>query len=278
MFNLKNIMNSWLAKRSAKRNFREYPTQIETFHLKDFGDVRFANWKNPLVLRKTIDDGNTGFFKKIIAKGDTVLDIGANIGHMTIPMALAAGTEGCCIAFDPNPIVFKILTQNASLNPDCTHIQGFNCAITSEETEFYYHSSEASFNNGGISTDLNSRHGKYVLPEKVKGIVLESFLEQNFQDRLSKLKLIKIDTEGYDRHIVSAIKDLILTYRPFIISECFGRMPAEDKLAYFDLLKEMHYRLEYFSDFTENAHFESIERSSDMLKWKHFDFLATPVQ
>jgi FkbM family methyltransferase len=276
MFKIKNALHTWLARRAAKRNFREYPTQIDTFQLKDYGPIQFANWQNPLVLKKTIDDGTTGFFKKIIAKGDTVLDIGANIGHMTIPMALAAGTEGCCIAFDPNPIVFKILSQNASLNPDSTHIQAFNCAITSEETEFYYHSSEASFNNGGISTDLHSKHGKYVLPQKVKGIVLESFLEQNFQDRLSKLKLIKIDTEGYDRHIVGAIRGLIQNYRPFIISECFGKMPADDKKAYFNLLKELNYRLEYFSDFTENAHFEPIEQASDMLKWKHFDFLAIP--
>jgi len=277
MFHLKNVFNSWLARRSAKRNFREYPTSIETFTISDFGPIQFANWQNPLVLRKTIDEGNTGFFNKIISKGDLVLDIGANIGHMTVPMALVAGTEGCCIAFDPNPVVFKILVQNASLNPPHTNIKAFNYAITSEETEFYYHSSEASFNNGGISTELNSRHGKYVLPQKVKGIVLENFLNQHFIDRLPKLKLIKIDTEGYDRHIVSALKNFIQTHRPCIISECFGKMPAEDKQAYFNLLTEMGYQLEYFSDFTENAHFEPIQRPSDMLRWKHFDFLARPV-
>lgn len=277
MLHLKNVINSWLAKRSAKRNFREYPTTIETFTLAGFGLIQFANWQNPLVLRKTIDDGNTGFFKKIISEGDLVLDIGANIGHMTVPMALAAGTEGCCIAFDPNPVVFKILSQNASLNPSSTNIKAFNYAITAEQTEFYYHSSEASFNNGGISTELNSRHGKFVLPQKVKGIVLEDFLNEHFKDRLPKLKLIKIDTEGYDRHIVSALKNLIQTYRPCIISECFGRMPAEDKQSYFNLLTEMGYHLEYFSDFTENAHFEPIQKPSDMLRWKHFDFLARPV-
>jgi len=54
-------------------------------------------------------------------------------------------------------------------------------------------------------------------------------------------------------------------------------MPAEDKQAYFNLLTEMGYQLEYFSDFTENAHFEPIQRPSDMLRWKHFDFLARPV-
>ena len=266
-----------LEKRNAKRVFREYPTRIDTFDMSGIGAVKFANWENPLVLNKTIDISNVMFFRKFISEGDVALDIGANIGHMTVPMAIAAGKPGHCIAFDPNPVVFKILSQNANLNPDITHISAFNHAITNEAAQFYYHSSEASFNNGGISPEPTSRHGKYVLPDKISGVVLETFLEQNIKSELPKLKLIKIDTEGYDKEIVKSIRTLISKYRPILISECFGRLPDSEKFDYFELLKDMGYTLFYFSDFRSDAEVVPILTSQDMLKWKHFDFYALPT-
>jgi FkbM family methyltransferase len=270
------FINKAIARRNAKRVTQEYPTRIDIFKLKEKGEIKFANWENPLVLNKEITDQHITFFQKFIKEGDVCIDIGANIGHMTVPMGLVVGTSGTCIAFDPNPIVFKILTQNAELNKDKANIKAFNNAISKEEADYYYHSSEASFNNGGISPDVKSRHGKFVLPNKIKGIVLQEFLNREFPDAFSKLKLIKIDTEGYDKEIAKSIVSLIHQCRPTIISECFGRMPAEHKFEYYDLLSTLGYKLHYFSDFRGDAEVVKIERREDMLKWKHFDFYAMP--
>lgn len=262
--------------RRAKRVTKEYPTHIDIFDIAGYGEVRFANWDNPLVLTKKITSAQVGFFKKFLTSGDVAIDIGANIGHMTIPMGLAVGKSGTCIAFDPNPIVYKILSENALLNPENTNIVAYNNAITKEATSFYYHSSEASFNNGGISLEPTSRHGKYVLPNQVIGIELESFMEKEYPTALEKLKLIKIDTEGYDKEIVASIIDLLKKYKPAIISECFGKMPTEKKIEYFDLLTCLGYSLYYFSDFDSDAKVEAILKKEDMLRWKHFDFYALP--
>ena len=51
------------------------------------------------------------FYKKCIKKGDFVIDIGANVGDTTVPMAIAAGAEGLTLGFDPNPYVYKILEK-----------------------------------------------------------------------------------------------------------------------------------------------------------------------
>ncbi len=262
-------------KHKAKRIFREYPARIDKFFMEEFGDVYFANWLNPLVLPKQLDIQAVKFFQKFIPKGSIALDIGANIGHMSVHMALAAGKDGAIFAFDPNPVVFKILSQNATLNPDKARIQAWNVAIANQASSFYYHSSEASFNNGGISQDIRSRHGKYVLPQKIEGVVLESFLKINAPNSLSTLSLIKIDTEGYDMEIVKSILPVIRSASPVLISECFGRLPDQKKMDYFQLLHQEGYRLTYFSDFSDQAEFVPITRPEDMLRWKHFDFIAS---
>lgn len=270
---LKYIIHS-LRRKRARRITRKYPTNIETFNIDGFGPVYFANWENPLVERKVISSVNVNFFKKFLRTGDLAIDIGGNIGHMTIPMALAVGKTGKILSFDPNPYVYEILSQNALLNPDHTNIETFNFAISEEEEEFYYNSSEASFNNGGISKEPNNRHGKFALETKIKGVNLEKFLEENHALELTQLKLIKIDTEGYDKEIIRSIQNVLNKYHPVVITECFKKNTPEQRFEHYQLLEQCGYTMYYFSDFDEAAEIEPIKSKEDMLKWKHFDFYA----
>lgn len=261
-------------KKIARRVTKKYPTRIDSFETKDFDSIKFANWENPLVKEKILHQYNIEFFQKFLSKGDTALDIGANIGHMTIPMSYACGKEGLVLAFDPNPFVFEILTQNIALNPEYTNIKANNFAITETDGDFFYNSSEASFNNGGISSEKVNRHGKYALETKIKGVHLKKYLSENYSEQLLKLKLIKIDTEGYDIEIIKSIKDLLLEYKPVVITECFGRNPVDKKFEQFEILNSIGYQLYYFSDFVGDATIEPIKIKEDMLKVKHFDLYA----
>lgn len=258
-------------RKIARRFTKKYPFRIDTFDLEKYGKVRFANWENPLVHNFTISMNNVSFFEKFLKEGDLAIDIGANIGHTTTSMALATGKEGLTIGFDPNPYVFEVLVENAKLNPDKTNIVTYNYAITDNDGDFYYNSSEASFNNGGISTQKDNFHGKFSLETKIKGVNLESFLASNHADKLNDLKLIKIDTEGYDKEIIRSIANLLAKYKPVVITECFGENSPEEKFEQYELLKSLGYTLYYFSDFVANAEIVRIDKKEDMLKWKHFD-------
>jgi FkbM family methyltransferase len=46
--------------------------------------------------------------------GETVLDVGANIGHMTSLLAYAVGGRGRVIAFEPHPDTFALLRRNTT--------------------------------------------------------------------------------------------------------------------------------------------------------------------
>jgi FkbM family methyltransferase len=49
---------------------------------------------------------------RLITPGDTVIDAGANIGYMTLLSAMAAGSTGTVLAFEPHPDLFPIIQQN----------------------------------------------------------------------------------------------------------------------------------------------------------------------
>lgn len=272
MFNY--LINSFKRKR-ARRFFRTYPSAIDTFDLTRTGIIKFANWSNPLVSRKEITQGKVDFFKHFVPEGSMCIDIGANIGEYTVSMALAVGKSGLVVSFDPNPMVFNVLKTNSELNVDKTNIKPFNCAISETDEAFYYNSSEASFSNGGISTEAENRHGKFQLPEKIKGVVLETFLDTHFKEDLSRLKLIKVDTEGYDKEILKSIAPIIKKYKPAIIAECFPKLNKAERIDLYQTIAQHDYDLHYLKGIDGKADIVKITED-DMERWKHFDIYAVP--
>ena len=267
------------ARKKARRVTQEYPPRIETFDLGKYGSIQFANWSNPLVCQITIDTPMVEFFNQFIKNGDLAIDIGANIGDTTVPMGLCTGTDGITIGFDPNPFVFKVFQTNAGLNKDKYRIEPQPFAISTQDEEFFFVSSEASFANGAISSTIDSEHGKFVQPGKVKGVNLKSFLEKNYGDWVSKLSFIKIDTEGYDKEIIKSITDLIQTCKPVLVAESFGKASNEAKMELFEVIHKNGYDIFYFEDFNINAAVEQLHKKEDMLKFKKtVNIYATPKQ
>ncbi|MDO9510577.1 MAG: FkbM family methyltransferase [Bacteroidales bacterium] len=271
---MNNYFINSFKRKIARRITKKYPARIDAFEVGTYGTVEFANWENPLVEPKSITIDRIRFFEKFLKDGDFAIDIGANIGQMTVSLALVTGKNGLTLGFDPNTYVFEILSENTKLNSCKTNIIAYNYAITEENGTFYYTSSEASFNNGGISSEEKNRHGKYTLETKIKGIQLETFLQTHHADKLSTLKFIKIDTEGYDKEIIRSISNLLLQFKPTVITECFGKNSSEERFEQFELLHSLGYHLYYFSDFSINADIIPIKVKEDMLNWKHFDLFA----
>ena len=266
-------------RKKARRVTQEYPPQISTFQLENEGPIEFANWTNPLVGQIVIDQGMVDFYKKYIKTGDLVIDIGANIGDTTLPMSLAAGITGTTLGFDPNPLVFKILELNATLNKGKVNIIPLPYAISVNEEEFYYVSEEASFGNGAISPVKESKRWKYVYPGKIKGINLKSFLEREYPTQLDKLTFIKIDTEGYDKEIIKSIPDVIEKYKPVMVAESYGKSSNEEKTELFNCISRFGYELYYMEDFDVNAKTIRINSSQELINWKKtINILALPIK
>jgi FkbM family methyltransferase len=69
-------------------------------------------------------------FKDYCRPGDTVVDVGANIGEVSIILSQHVGGEGQVFSFEPQPRVFQYLLGNLALNR-CSNVRTRNVALGS---------------------------------------------------------------------------------------------------------------------------------------------------
>jgi FkbM family methyltransferase len=255
---------------------REYPSDIQSFTLATDGDVRLATWGHPGETPKTITQEAVNALRVFLREGDVAIDIGAHTGDSTMPMALAVGPRGAVFALEPNPYVFKVLALNATLNPGTTRIVPLMFAAMPTDGEFEFEYSDEGYCNGGFHQSISRwRHGHFS-KLRVQGRNLANYLRANAADELSRLRLIKIDTEGFDREIVRSLVDLVKIRRPYIKSEIYKHLSAGERAGYFDDLRGLGYRVFKCEDTVYRG--EALGRPDDLMRWRHFDIFAVPEE
>src|SRR5216684_8160846 len=63
-----------------------------------------------------ISRGEVDLFRQVVHPSMTAVEVGANIGVHTIPLARLVGPHGRLVAFEPQRIVFQMLCANVALN------------------------------------------------------------------------------------------------------------------------------------------------------------------
>jgi len=267
-----NFIKKAFEKRRLKRTFDEYGFEVKKFHM-DIGEIEYAQWLHPFEKPKQITQANIDFYRKLTTPGGMVVDIGAHTGDTTVPMALAVGNRGLVLGLEPNKYVFKILEKNAELNKDKTNIVPLCFAATKEEGVFSFNYSDASFCNGGFLSEIKNKNHRHNFILDVAGKNLQDFLTKEYSENLSRLSLIKIDAEGYDKEIIKTIPLILNTYTPNMMIECYKRLGNEERFDLFDVVSGLGYKLYYLVNFEDLGQLKLIERS-DMLEKEHFEMLA----
>ena len=67
-------------------------------------------------------------YRQLLRSGDTVIEAGANMGSLTIPLARFVGESGKVIAFEPQRLIFQILAGNAAIN-SLTNVYAYNKGV-----------------------------------------------------------------------------------------------------------------------------------------------------
>lgn len=144
--------------------------------------------------------GETTLFKKIINPGDTIVDIGANLGYFTVLASKLTGNTGKVFAFEPDKTNFKFLQENVKLNfPKASNIKLVNAAVgNKEKKELLYHSPH----NKGDHRLVPIEEG-FTDTQEVKEVLLDRYL------RNTKIDLIKSDTQGYEGKVLKGMRALL---------------------------------------------------------------------
>ena len=233
LYNITPYRKQVLEALKSSNNY--YNTKNITHRVKNW-EIDYHRWLHPWQGDWEIDflftEEILTNLSKIITKGSTVIDIGAQTGNMSVAYSLFADKV---IAFEPNPATFEVLEKNSKSNAS---IIPYNYAISDEEGPLEFHYSDYGFCNGGFAT--RTKHGIGVtghkIPIDVYAVNLEDFITEN-NIQTSKISLIKIDAEGHDKDILKTLSNIIKKHQPVLITEIYnGLNPEEIK----DLLDTVH--------------------------------------
>jgi len=156
-------------------------------------------------------DEEVALLGKICEEGDIVIDGGANIGALTIPLAKKLGS-GKMIAFEPQQPIFQNLCANISLNT-INNVIALPYGLGEVCESLYLKLSP--------TIDGNSNYGMAsVSHEQTDTVVEVRSLSSVFQQyNLSSLKLIKLDIEGMELPALKGAEPLIDKFKPFLYVE-----------------------------------------------------------
>lgn len=146
--------------------------------------------------------------KESLSENSIYLDIGSWIG----PTILYAATICKNIyAIEPDPVAFKYLEKNISLNPKLKSRIKLSRKCISDKNGY---EKFGCFNEFGQSTSgLTFKNNK---PIKIKSQKLETFLKEN---KLRKLDLIKLDIEGGETIVLPNISKFLKKEKPKLFLE-----------------------------------------------------------
>lgn len=126
-----------------------------------------------------------------LSKGDFFVDVGANIGQLTLIGAKKV-SDGQIVSIEPHPQIFKFLNKNIKLNR-FKNVKTHNFAIGDKDGAMRF-------------SDIRSDDQNFITnegPVSVKVRRLDTLLPG------AKIDLLKIDTEGYELFVLRGAEEIL---------------------------------------------------------------------
>jgi len=154
-----------------------------------------------LVTTGAIEHPLTQYFRKQIRPGQTIVDIGANIGYFTILAAQLVGEQGKVIGLEANPSVYTYVKDNVQMNWVTPQTELHNLAAYSDKTSINFFVSSTYQGDSSINSNLDVELEEI----EVNTITIDELLQS-----VKKVDLLKIDIEGGEYHAFLGMKQSIV--------------------------------------------------------------------
>lgn len=201
----------------------------------------------------------TDLICSLLSPGDVALDVGANIGTITIGMAKRVGREGMVYAFEPQRAAFMCLCGNVALTHCINHVRCFNAAVGDTDGFIQVPTLplDVAFNVGGmrLNDQAYADHFKTLPREDVPLMTIDAM---NFP----RANLIKIDVEAMESKVLAGAFETVKRCRPVIMAEALfpdafkqgSTVEAENLTRMLEFFREQNYTAKFFRSplYTEN--------------------------
>ena len=202
-----------------------------------FNDISIGFSKSSMALvlfmygKEYLEESNR--FISLIGQNDVIVDIGANIGFMSISAAKKC-KKGHVIAVEPHPDTYNLLIENIEKNK-LSNIKSFNLAIGEKNGEINFSNFSNDDQNQVIEAGENGL--------KVKMLTLDELLAPISKDQIA---VLKIDVEGYEKFVLLGAKatlkhtmavyieigDLNFAQFRYLSSDLINQLESEDFKVY----------------------------------------------
>jgi len=163
------------------------------------------------------ENDNMKMLRQLIEDGDTVFDIGGNIGWYSLNIAKMKAVTVC--TFEPIPKTYSYLSQNIKLN-NIETIHTFNIGFSKQEDvlNFYYN---ATGSGNASLANLSGQNNTQEISCRVR--TLDGFMaEEGFS-----VDFIKCDVEGAELFVFQGGVQSISKYKPVIFAELLRKWAAK---------------------------------------------------
>ena len=162
------------------------------------------------------EHGKQRVLRRILSRGQTVCDIGANAGFYTLGMARMVGPGGRVIAFEPLPANLGKIRRHLEINK-IDNVTLCSCALSDENGATAFDVGENDF-TGRISEKAKDGF-------EVRTISLDEFISH---ERVVDPTFLKIDVEGAEAKVLAGARALIQRAHPSMLIALHGRQAALD--------------------------------------------------
>jgi FkbM family methyltransferase len=216
-----------------------------------------------------------------LAPGDVCVDVGANIGVLTILASTMVGPSGKVIAVEPNPDNVQLLYRNIAFS-QAANVNVLPLAASDRRAVFSL--------TGRSNTHLVSARGA----ANGGGTFVQSVVLDEMLADLTRLNFVKMDIEGHEPAALRGMRHLLERHRPALLVEFNPRclaVQSEDPLGYLQFLFSLYASVQVISQFSTAPPFTGA--ADLMAHWTetaaevtskglmpsgmlHFDLLARP--
>jgi FkbM family methyltransferase len=187
------------------------------------------------------EPATTNLIRSLIQEGDTVVDVGANIGFITLAASRKVGPSGQVVAFEPVSSTCASLRNNLLIN-GAANVVVYEIALSNSNGMVTIHEGPAR-NKGNSSIRLISdASGQQTVP-------MAAF--DTLDVSRGPVRLIKIDVEGAEQLVVEGMMECLRRNRPHLVLEVtpqFLRAFGHSEVSLCKKLKDIGYRMYDITD------------------------------